>query len=123
MPGPTNTLRDRAVPIAMRNLKIETSTGTIDVPVTIDAPQPDDRSWRCVYAIGWPELRWESAAYGVDAVQALDLAMRKIATELYMSQYHEAGTLRWERPGGGYGFPILKVSRDLLVGDDKEFDG
>lgn len=110
------------MPIATRILKLETEAGPVDVPVTIEAPQPDDRSWRCAYTIGWPEQPWELAAYGVDAVQALDLAMRKIATELYMSQYHQAGTLRWERPGGGYGFPILKVSRDLLVGDDKEFD-
>jgi hypothetical protein len=31
--------------------------------------------------------------------------------------------LRWGEPNQGYGFPVTKNARDLLVGYDKEFDG
>lgn len=29
----------------------------------------------------------------------------------------------WEKPGDGYGFPIPKNGRDLLIGADKIFEG
>lgn len=86
-------------------------------------PELEGSAWRCAYEIGWPDGSRASAAYGVDAVQALELAMQKIGIELYMSDAHEAGALVWERPGGGYGFPLPVNARDLLIGDDKAFGG
>lgn len=63
------------------------------------------------------------AGGGVDAVQALELCMKSIAQKLYFSDYHKDGALFWPGQGLGYGFPIAKNGRDLLVGQDKEFDG
>lgn len=109
--------------IATRLLKLDTPAGAIDVPVRLYAPTPDGTSWKCEYEIDWPERDKRSAGVGIDAAHAIQLAMQKIAIELYTSTHHKSGKLYWERPGGGYGFPIMKNSRDLLVGDDKEFDG
>jgi hypothetical protein len=39
--------------------------------------------------------------------------------ELYASEAHKAGRLKWERPRGGYGFPLHSGIRDLYEGDDK----
>jgi hypothetical protein len=43
--------------------------------------------------------------------------------ELYVSPYHLSGDLRWEKTGDGYGFPVPKNGRDMLVGADKSFAG
>ena len=68
--------------------------------------------------IGWPDgVRRRFAGAG-DSVQAILLAMQMIGTEIYTNPYHASGRLRWERDGGGYGFPVPKTIRDLLVGDD-----
>ena len=56
-------------------------------------------------------------------MQALNLTLQKIGTELYMNPYHAAGELVWKGPGEGYGFPVPKNGRDFLIGFDKEFDG
>lgn len=91
--------------------------------VRVHAPEPHERSWQCRYEIDWPGKPRAFAAYGNDGVQALTLAMNMIAIELYTSSYHAAGTLMLEEPGTGYGFPIGKSNRDLLIGDDAKFDG
>lgn len=64
-----------------------------------------------------------STAYGYDSVQARVLAINSIGNDLYFSDYHKTGRLKWEKPNSGYGFPVTKNARDLLVGYDKEFDG
>jgi hypothetical protein len=48
--------------------------------------------------------------------------LQKIGFGLYSSAYRKAGILVFEKPGGGYGFPIPKNGRDLLIGNDKIFD-
>ena len=63
-----------------------------------------------------PPMAW-------NAVQALVLAINSIGNDLYFSDYHKSGRLRWGEPNQGYGFPVTKNARDLLVGYDKEFDG
>lgn len=59
------------------------------------------------------------SAGGVDAVQALELALKIIGAQLYASDHHASGRLMWEAPGKGYGFPVPTSMRDLLIGDDK----
>jgi len=56
-------------------------------------------------------------------VQALVIALKLVGTELYTSEAHAGGRLRWETEGGGYGFPVPGTIRDLLVGDDARFEG
>ena len=104
--------------IAERLMKLRTSTGETIVPVKIHQPLPSKRAWTCSFEIGWPEGMDVSHAMGDDAVQALRLAMEKIAVQLYASRYHKAGMLFWSQ-GGGYGFPLPAVARDLAIGDDR----
>ncbi len=61
------------------------------------------------------------AASGIDGIQAIEIAMRLIGARLYTSAHHEAGTLIFEKPGAGYGFPVPQEMRDVLVGDDVRF--
>jgi hypothetical protein len=109
--------------IATRQLTL-TKGGTVEtVTVRIFAPREQARGWQCQFEIAWPDGPVQGAAEGVDAVQALELTLKLIGAELYNSQAHRDGTLAWERPGGGYGFPVARAIRDMLVGDDKTFDG
>ena len=110
--------------IATRVLQIiAAGSDSFSVEIRVFKPVVDDRSWACHYEIDWPNATRESAAHGVDAVQAINLAMAKIGTELYASSYHQAGTLVFEEPGNGYGFPVPKPLRDDLIGDDAKFEG
>lgn len=77
--------------------------------------------WECHFEIDWPDGVLKRFAAGHDSIQALELAMNMIGIHLYTSEAHETGSLVWERPGGGYGFPLTKNMRDLLVGDDKTY--
>lgn len=109
--------------IGTRVLTIRSPDADISVPVRLCAPEYTDGHWICRYTIGWPERPRDSFGAGVDALQALHLTMQKIGIDLYSSAAHKAGTLMWEKPADGYGFPIPKNGRDLLVGADKTFEG
>lgn len=91
--------------------------------VRIFQPVKEGKSWACRYEIDWPKGTRKSKGFGVDAVQAIILAMHKIGTELYTSSYHAEGNLIFDQPGNGYGFPVPKPLRDQLVGDDAKFEG
>jgi hypothetical protein len=108
--------------VATRTLKVRNTEGETNVPIRIYAPEGlAERSWACRYEIDWPDRRKTMTVYGVDSVQALELALRMIGAELYSSKYHDAGQLVFERENGGYGFPVANGLRDLLVGDDAKF--
>lgn len=109
--------------IGTRVLTLRTNTGDLPVSVSIFVPAEEGGAWQCRYAIGWPDGLRESAASGVDALQALHLTMQKIAVDLYGSDAHREGRLSRPGQGAGYGFPMPKGGRDLLVGFDREFDG
>ncbi len=109
--------------IATRTLHIITGATRHPLEVRIHAPEHAGRSWKCRYEIDWPTGARSSAGHGVDAVQALTLAMNKIAADLYASPYHQQGTLMFEAPGSGYGFPTIGSLRDRLVGQDVIADG
>ena len=109
--------------IGVRMLKLATPNGDKDVPISIEAPSGSGRDWHCSYEIGWPSGAHRKQAGGVDAVQAVCLALQRIGTDLYTSNEHLEGRLRWEKAGDGYGFPVPKNLRGVLVGLDKEFDG
>ena len=109
--------------IAERSLLIEDGPEPKACKVTMHAPEDADGMWICRYTIGWPTAPEESFGAGVDAFQALHLTLQKIGIALYASAYHKAGILVFDRPGRGYGFAMPKNGRDLLIGDDKIFDG
>lgn len=107
--------------IATRALKLHRTTGEIQIPIRIFAPEQEGSSWRCKLEIDWPEGTVKRAAGGIDAVQALELAMKMIGALIYTSDHHESGELMWLEPGKGYGFPVANTIRDLLIGDDAKF--
>lgn len=110
--------------IAERSLFFETLTGaTVEIPIRLHAPEGDDKHWWCRYSIGWPDQPKVSKGYGIDQFQAISLTMQKIGVEIYCSDYHKTGRLQWDGHGNGYGFPVPKNARDMLVGDDKKFEG
>lgn len=112
--------------IAERILRCRRDSDVVDVPIRIHAPEMETaKAFKCAYEIHWPDGVYAADAWGIDGVQALELCMKSIAQKLYFSDYHKEGALFWPAPGEGqgYGFPIAKNGRDLLVGQDKEFDG
>jgi len=106
--------------IATRVLRLTMGEKSIPLTIRMYAPEPADRSWLCRYEIDWPNSPKKSAGYGVDGFQAIQLTMQKIAVELYTSAYHVAGAMMFEKPADGYGFPIARNMRDLLVGEDAD---
>ncbi|WP_137151171.1 hypothetical protein [Devosia sp. FKR38] len=108
---------------AKRELAIVDGTGRHRVAIHVFAPEQGERGWMCRYEIGWPERQRSGAGYGIDGMQALTIALQNIGAELYASPYHTAGTLVFDKPGNGYGFPIAKDARHLLVGDDARHEG
>ena len=108
--------------VATRNLTLHRADGDVEVPVRIFAPENDVlRGWGCRFEIDWPDEPTSMTARGIDAVQALEIGLKLIGTQLYTSRYHEAGELMFDKPGAGYGFPVPQNMRDLLVGDDAKF--
>ena len=107
--------------IAHRRLVISSPSGDIEVPVRLFQPEEEDGMWICRYEIDWPNGRKSYFGAGVDGMQALILALQTIGVEIYTSEYHEAGTLRWFEPSEGYGFPACSSLRDALIGDDAKY--
>ncbi|NVN87536.1 MAG: hypothetical protein HXX15_15780 [Rhodopseudomonas sp.] len=106
--------------IATRILRLRDDEAS-QIPVRIFAPAESDHCWQCYFEIGWPQGLQRKYAGGADAIEALEHAMRLIGTLLYSSDLHETGRLMWDQPGRGYGFPVPRGIRDLLIGDDARF--
>lgn len=104
-------------------LTYTSANGNIAVPVTVHPPQEGERDWSCAYEIGWPDGPRRGFGYGIDATQAMLLALKAVGTDLYTTDYHRSGRLRWIEPGDGYGYPVPKIIRHLLVGGDAEDEG
>jgi hypothetical protein len=106
--------------IATRVLRLRPPAET-KIPIRIFAPEPQAVDWSCRCEVDWPDGTQTMAAAGIDAVQALHVALQLIGTQIYTSDHHASGKLMWLEPGKGYGFPVANNLRDLLVGDDKRF--
>ena len=103
----------------IRTLRLLESPGTT-IPVRIAMPTQLPVDWSCRAEIDWPDARWSRDVVGIDAIQALQLALQMIGTELYCSDLHRQGRLVWLAPGAGYGFPVPVVIRDMLIGEDRK---
>ncbi len=106
--------------IASRALRLRRAGNDVEIPIRIFAPKPQPIDWSCRFEIGWPDGILSAEAMGVDAIQALDLALKMIGATIYASDHHASGNLIWLEPGKGYGFPVTHGIRDLLVGDDEK---
>lgn len=104
-----------------RTLYLASPDGDVPVTVSIFESKEGDRCWEAAFLIDWPNKPERGIGRGYDAIQATLIAMQMIAVSLYASAHHEAGRLRWVKPGTGYGFPMPKSGRENLIGDDAEF--
>ena len=107
--------------IATRTLKLREPGGDIDIAVRIYVPVENEGSWFCRYEVDWPGEQHKMEMGGVDAVQALVSALYAIGAEIYSSSYHREGRLYLDKPGEGYGFPVVPTLRDLMQGDDAKY--
>ncbi|MEA2974962.1 MAG: hypothetical protein QOF19_482 [Alphaproteobacteria bacterium] len=107
--------------VATRTLISNANGQKIEIPIRLYAPEKAKGDWICRFEIGWPEGVIERWGLGIDAIQAMLIAMQMIAAQVYTSAYHKAGQLTWLERGGGYGFPVTNNMRDLLEGNDKKF--
>ncbi len=86
-------------PIALRKL----SFGSEEVTVVLGMPQPvEDSDFLCPYEISCSGHTRKGYAIGVDGVQAIQLAMRKIASDLLHMSKVSGMPISWEmggRPG------------------------
>jgi hypothetical protein len=98
---------------------MEVDGGELAVPVTIYAPADQTDHWCCEFEIGWPGQPKRSKGNGIDAVQALLIALQMIGINLYSSDAHKEGRLKLDEPHGGYGFPLNSALRDLYEGRDR----
>jgi hypothetical protein len=116
------SVRKPGIPIATRTLMWR--EGERDVPIEVRIYEPEkegEGAWMCRFEIDWPKGMRSLKMGGFDAVQALVHALQAIGLQIYTSEYHESGNLRWDRPGNGYGFPVMSNVRDLLEGGDKKY--
>jgi hypothetical protein len=108
--------------IASRMLTFRNGKEDLQIPIRISAPKKmTDGAWFCHYEIDWPDKKQTMDVGGFDAVQALVLALQAIGAEIYSSNYHKAGQLFFDKPGDGYGFPVVPTYRHLLQGSDAKY--
>jgi hypothetical protein len=104
----------------LKNLGIQIATRMLDldgkqVTVVIGKPEkfPDGEDYYCPYQIvgtGDGQVRY---AGGIDAVQALQLALQMIGVDLRTSQDARSGKLSWDAGSrGDLGFPVPNSVRD-----------
>jgi hypothetical protein len=108
--------------IATRELTLRNDGGDIKIPVRIYTPTREESgAWSCRYQIDWPDKKSNKKIFGFDSMQAIFLALQTIGAEIYSSNYHKSGQLFADKPGNGYGFPVMPTIRDLLEGDDAKY--
>jgi hypothetical protein len=108
--------------IASRTLTLLNGNDRIRIPIRIFAPEKSTNgSWFCRYEIDWPSARHNMEIGGFDSTQAIVLALQAIGAEIYSSNYHKLGKLFFDKPGAGYGFPVIPTLRDQLQGEDAKY--
>lgn len=116
--------------IAARTLTAVCKTGEKKpVVLRLEAPVEEDGIWKCWYEIDFPEDGWPAQtrrayAGGDDAMQALQLGLMKLGTEVHFTNYHKEHKLYWdEAQEGSYGLMVPKNARDQLRGEDVTYFG
>jgi len=108
--------------IASRVLTLLSGDDKVQIPIRIFAPEKSaNGSWFCRYEIDWPGEDHKMQIGGFDSAQALVLALQAIGAEIYSSSYHKLGKLYLDKPGDGYGFPVVPTYRHLLQGSDAKY--
>lgn len=63
-------------------LEIGDADRAIDIVVRKPEPEPSGKAWTCRYEVDWPEGSKARDAYGLEALQALVLALEMIGAEI-----------------------------------------
>lgn len=84
--------------------------------LALHAPEHVGSDWRCWYEIDWPNNPRRFHAHGIDAMQALLIAMQMMSAELYTSQAFKDGELAKD----GFSLPVPVTLRDMAAGVDRE---
>jgi uncharacterized protein DUF6968 len=69
--------------------------GEARVVLRLFVPEPSDKDYGCEYSIVWPDREQRRRIFGIDAVQALLLAMQMAHVDLLLSPESKAGQLTW----------------------------
>ena len=93
--------------IAVRKLIIRNNDGEVsgEVELRILMPIEAGDDFSCRYEIHWQGRVKISDVLGVDAVQALLLALQRLASEMYFSDEYKTGRLEW-MGGNNLGLPL-----------------
>ncbi len=107
--------------IAVRSYALMENGRRTEVTVRLFRPEPDpdESTYRCRFLVEWPSKTQDLYACGVDAIQALLLALQMLGATIYTSQAVKEGRLVWHEPGGGFGLPVSRNIEDVLQGDDR----
>ncbi len=88
-----------------------------EIEVSIGAPVQEDGAngdWRCTCRILGLGASGAKIVMGADGIQAFILALKYVATSLYLSEEFERGEITWE--GGmtisDLGFPVFDAIRE-----------
>lgn len=88
---------------------------TIEIKIGKPQKLEDHSDYYCPYQIigmGNDRIKY---AIGIDGIQALQLTLSRIGTDLYTSEEGKKGNLRWiGDENGDLGFPVPDSIRDLL---------
>lgn len=104
--------------IARRVLSLAPN-GEVVVVIGKPRPFPGGGDFFCPFKVEGLGSQRITRAGGVDAVQALELALRMVGTVLYTSQEYKDGRLTWEGgENGSLGFPVAANIRDILPEGD-----
>jgi hypothetical protein len=106
--------------VAERILEWRGAQGAKPIHVKIFVPQRTNQAWTCTYAIDWPDGEKEKTASGIDAMQALMIALQMIGSEIYTSRYQKDGSVTFAG-SNGCGFPVPPTLRHLLTQEDAKY--
>ncbi len=62
--------------------------------IAVMQPEPDGEDWRCELDLDWPSYKKSFPVMGVDAYQALELALRIMPVQIMTSESFHRGQLR-----------------------------
>lgn len=78
-----------------------------EVSIRFLQPESDpELDWHCDIELEWPDRRRNLRIFGIDAIQALLLAMQGARHELVTSPENAAGELTW-RGERDFGLPVV----------------
>jgi hypothetical protein len=89
--------------IARRELLVENDAAS-KVVLEIAKPISDGQDYGCAYRISYRGLEKARTIFGVDAFQALQLALNTLAVDLAHSDWLPVRQMHWLEPGAGTGF-------------------